>query len=85
MWHNMSYGKCYQLRTTDGQDYGIFRYQRKAEAEALRNNKNRIRNLMIEAHRLTGIKRGQNVEKWNQLVEDISTPFFVVHELIYED
>jgi|TARA_R110000824_G_scaffold283693_6_gene472093 hypothetical protein len=39
---------------------------------------------MIQAHRLTGIKRGKNVEKWNNLVTEIATPFYVIVDLLVD-
>tara|TARA_Y100001951_G_scaffold56277_1_gene44592 strand:+ start:2005 stop:2124 length:120 start_codon:yes stop_codon:yes gene_type:complete len=39
---------------------------------------------MLEAHRLTGIKRGKNVEKWNDLVKQIAEPFYTVKELLVQ-
>ena len=74
--------RVYQIQNIDGSEFGLYASEWRAEKRAANMNLNRVASLMIQAHRLTGIKRGKNVEKWNDLVTEIATPFYIVKEII---
>ena len=74
--------RVYQIQNIDGSEFGLYSSEWRAEKRAANMNLNRVASLMIQAHRLTGIKRGKNVEKWNDLVTEIATPFYIVKEII---
>lgn len=76
--------RVYQVRNTQGTNFGYYQSEWKAQKRIDTMNINRIHRLMIQAHRLTGIKRGKNVQKWNSLVDDIATPFYIIKELIVD-
>ena len=74
--------RVYQIQNTEGDHFGLFSSKWRAEQRIANMNLNRVTHLMFKAHRLTGIKRGKNVEKWNDLVTEIATPFYIVKEII---
>ena len=76
--------RVYQVKNTEGTVFGYFRSEWKAQQRIDTMNESRIHRLMIQAHRLTGIKRGKNVEKWNNLVTEIATPFYVIVDLLVD-
>tara|TARA_R100000687_G_scaffold83528_2_gene86661 strand:+ start:1089 stop:1325 length:237 start_codon:yes stop_codon:yes gene_type:complete len=76
--------RVYQIQNPDGQTFGLFNTQWRAQNRIDDLNHGRVEHLMLEAHRLTGIKRGKNVEKWNDLVKQIAEPFYTVKELLVQ-
>ncbi len=77
----------WQVKTTNRDCAGFAYFSRKALATNNAHDRNRIRieRLMVEANKMTGIKRGKNVEAWAELVDKIATPFFIVKEILLDD
>lgn len=80
----MSYNTIYQVVNPDGVNFGHYRSKYNAEKEIVRLNVNRVRRLMIQGNRMTGIKRGKNVEKWHNLVLEVANPFYAITEILLE-
>jgi hypothetical protein len=76
--------RVYQIQNPDGTSFGLFNSTWRAQNRIDEMNLNRVTHLMIQSHRLTGIKRGKNVEKWNDLVKQIAEPFYTIKELIVQ-
>jgi hypothetical protein len=70
--------KVYEVRNREGKSFGLFQYQRSAEQRASQHNRNQVQRVMFMIAKMTGIKRGKNVEAFQAAVDDVNTPFFTV-------
>lgn len=74
--------RVYQIENTAGDHFGLYSSEWRAEKRVANMNLNRVTHLMLKSHRLTGIIRGKNVEKWNNACAEIATPFYFVKEIL---